>query len=74
LGGEGTRLAMTEAYVMAGELQRADGDYHRSFEVYESRLRPFVEGKQKKPRAGSFPFSPRGPGWASGYVIRPCAQ
>ena len=38
---------MTEAYVMACELQRADGDYHRSFEVYESRLRRFVEGKQK---------------------------
>jgi 2-polyprenyl-6-methoxyphenol hydroxylase-like FAD-dependent oxidoreductase len=46
LAGEGTGLAMTEAYVLAGELARARGDYRRAFEAYETRLRPFVEGKQ----------------------------
>lgn len=46
LGGEGTGLAMTEAYVLAGELERAGGDHRRAFEAYEARLRPFVESKQ----------------------------
>lgn len=46
LAGEGTGLAMTQAYVLAGELQRADGDYRRAFDAYEARLRTFVESKQ----------------------------
>jgi 2-polyprenyl-6-methoxyphenol hydroxylase-like FAD-dependent oxidoreductase len=56
LAGEGTGLAMTEAYVMAGELRRAGGDYKAGFRNYEHRLRPFIEGKQKSARqfAGSF--------------------
>ncbi|MFA1704704.1 FAD-binding domain [Mycobacterium intracellulare] len=46
LGGEGTGLAITEAYVLAGELARAGGDHRRAFDAYETRLRPFIEGKQ----------------------------
>lgn len=46
LGGEGTGLAITEAYALAGELSLADGDHRRAFTSYESRLRPFIEGKQ----------------------------
>ena len=50
LAGEGTGLAMTEAYVLAGELLCAQGDYRRAFDAYEARLRPFVEGKQAAAR------------------------
>ncbi len=46
MAGEGTGLAMTEAYVLAGELACAGGDYRRAFAAYETRLRPFVEAKQ----------------------------
>lgn len=46
LGGEGTGLAITEAYVLAGELARAGGDHRRAFDAYEARLRPFIESKQ----------------------------
>jgi 2-polyprenyl-6-methoxyphenol hydroxylase-like FAD-dependent oxidoreductase len=46
LAGEGTGLAMTEAYVLAGELLCAQGDYRRAFDAYEARLRPFIESKQ----------------------------
>ncbi|WP_396909412.1 FAD-binding domain [Mycolicibacterium sp.] len=46
LGGEGTGLAITEAYALAGELAGAGDDYHRAFDSYESLLRPFIEGKQ----------------------------
>lgn len=47
LAGEGTGLAMIEAYVLAGELHRADGDLARALAAYESRLRDFLAAKQK---------------------------
>ncbi|WP_018600707.1 FAD-binding domain [Mycobacterium sp. 155] len=47
MAGEGTGLAMLEAYVLAGELHRADGDYRLALPAYEQRLRRFVEGKQR---------------------------
>jgi 2-polyprenyl-6-methoxyphenol hydroxylase-like FAD-dependent oxidoreductase len=50
LAGEGTGLAMTEAYVLAGELACARGDYQRAFDAYEARLRPFVESRQAAAR------------------------
>jgi 2-polyprenyl-6-methoxyphenol hydroxylase-like FAD-dependent oxidoreductase len=46
LGGEGTGLALSEAYVLAGELVRAGGDYRHAFDAYEARLRPFIKAKQ----------------------------
>ncbi len=47
LAGEGTGLAMTEAYVLAGELHRAGGDVAHALSAYEARLRGFVTSKQK---------------------------
>jgi 2-polyprenyl-6-methoxyphenol hydroxylase-like FAD-dependent oxidoreductase len=47
LAGEGTGLAMAEAYVLAGELHRANGDFRQAFAAYDARLRSFVTGKQK---------------------------
>lgn len=46
LGGEGTGLAMTAAYILAGEIERAGDDYRRAFEAYEGLMHPFIEGKQ----------------------------
>ncbi|HEY7024342.1 MAG TPA: FAD-dependent monooxygenase [Candidatus Limnocylindrales bacterium] len=47
LAGEGTGLAMTEAYVLAGELHAAGGDVALAFRRYEEKLRSFVAGEQK---------------------------
>jgi 2-polyprenyl-6-methoxyphenol hydroxylase-like FAD-dependent oxidoreductase len=47
LAGEGSSMAMTEAYTLAGELYAAGGDHERGFQAYEQRLRPYVERKQK---------------------------
>lgn len=47
LGGEGTGLAMVEAYTLAGELAQAEGDHVAAFEAYESRLREHLQSKQK---------------------------
>jgi 2-polyprenyl-6-methoxyphenol hydroxylase-like FAD-dependent oxidoreductase len=52
LAGEGTGLAMLEAYVLAGELQRARGDHGAAFAAYEARLGAFVARKQ----AGALSF------------------
>jgi 2-polyprenyl-6-methoxyphenol hydroxylase-like FAD-dependent oxidoreductase len=58
LAGEGTGLAMIEAYVLARELS-ADGDFARAFAAYDARLRAFVTGKQRTaPRLRGF-FVPR---------------
>lgn len=46
LAGEGTGLAIAEAYVLAGELTRAGDDIGVAFEAYENRLRGFIEAKQ----------------------------
>jgi 2-polyprenyl-6-methoxyphenol hydroxylase-like FAD-dependent oxidoreductase len=59
LAGEGTGLAMTEAYVLAGELDRAGGDYREAFRRHERRLRPFIEGKQESARKFASSFAPK---------------
>jgi 2-polyprenyl-6-methoxyphenol hydroxylase-like FAD-dependent oxidoreductase len=47
LAGEGTGLAMIEAYVLAGEVHRAGDDIGRALAAFEARLRSFVTAKQK---------------------------
>ena len=59
LAGEGTGLAMIEAYVLAGELSRAGGDFTRAFETYDARLRDFVTAKQKGARGFLGFFAPK---------------
>lgn len=59
LAGQGTALAMVAAYILAGELRRAGGDYARAFAAYQQRFGPFVGGKQRAaPRLAGF-FGPR---------------
>jgi len=45
--GQGTSLAIVGAYVLAGELQAAAGNYEQAFAAYEKEMRPFVEASQK---------------------------
>jgi 2-polyprenyl-6-methoxyphenol hydroxylase-like FAD-dependent oxidoreductase len=46
LAGEGTGLAMAEAYVLAGELRRCEGDHNRAFAQYQEHLIPVLQSKQ----------------------------
>jgi 2-polyprenyl-6-methoxyphenol hydroxylase-like FAD-dependent oxidoreductase len=46
VAGEGTGLAMTEAYVLAGELHRAGGAHVAALREFELKLRPFLTSKQ----------------------------
>ncbi len=47
LSGQGTNLAIVGAYVLAGELKEAGGDYHTAFVRYEEAMREYVERNQK---------------------------
>jgi hypothetical protein len=46
LAGEGTGLAMAEAYVLAGELHGCGGDHIAAFARYQQRMMPFLKRKQ----------------------------
>jgi 2-polyprenyl-6-methoxyphenol hydroxylase-like FAD-dependent oxidoreductase len=46
LAGQGSALAMTSAYVLAGELAKADGRHETAFREYEAFLRAYIETKQ----------------------------
>lgn len=59
LGGEGTGLAITEAYVLANELSLAGGDFERAFQNYQERLMPFLKEKQKSAKGMLFFFCPK---------------
>ncbi len=59
LAGEGCALAIIDAYVLAGELTRAGGDYATAFHNYEGRLRGFIEGKQRSAKRFASQFAPR---------------
>jgi 2-polyprenyl-6-methoxyphenol hydroxylase-like FAD-dependent oxidoreductase len=67
LAGEGTGLAMTEAYVLAGELAQCGGDHRAAFSRYETRLMPFLRQKQRMAEKFASSFAP---GTALGIAVR----
>ena len=45
--GQGTSMAVVGAYVLAGELAAAGGDYHSAFTRYEQECRSYMEQNQQ---------------------------
>jgi 2-polyprenyl-6-methoxyphenol hydroxylase-like FAD-dependent oxidoreductase len=72
LAGQGSALAMISAYVLAGELAKAEGKYEQAFVNYESRLRAYMEMKQKGAEMFAGAFAPRTAWglWFRNQVIR----
>lgn len=60
--GQGSALAMTASYVLAGELGRCGGDHRSAFAAYESVLRKFIESKQRGARRFAAALAPK-TGW-----------
>jgi len=58
LSGQGTSLALVGAYVLAGELKAAGGDYVKAFVAYEEAMREFVRVNQKSAVASGKQFIP----------------
>ncbi|TQE27669.1 FAD-dependent oxidoreductase [Streptomyces ipomoeae] len=54
--GRGTSQALIGAYVLAGELARADSDHMAAFIAYEKAMRPFVTEHQAVGREGAERF------------------
>ena len=59
LAGQGSALAMTSAYVLAGELAKAAGRHEIAFREYEAYLRAYIETKQKGAERFAGAFAPR---------------
>jgi 2-polyprenyl-6-methoxyphenol hydroxylase-like FAD-dependent oxidoreductase len=59
LAGQGSALAMTAAYILAGELHRAGVDYATAFARYQERFAPFVLQKQKSALRFAGIFAPK---------------
>ena len=59
LGGQGSALAMVAAYILAGELKRANGDHASAFARYQQVLGEFIAGKQKAAIQFAPFFAPR---------------
>jgi len=58
LSGMGTSMAMVGAYILAGELKEAGGDYKTAFARYEALMRDFVRRCQKLAEGADW-FVPR---------------
>ena len=59
LAGQGSALAMTAAYVLAGELAKAKGDHHQAFREYQKILQTFISSKQRGAEQFATAFAPR---------------
>jgi 2-polyprenyl-6-methoxyphenol hydroxylase-like FAD-dependent oxidoreductase len=59
LAGQGSALAMVAAYILAGELHRAKGEYQTAFSRYQEIFGPFVQQKQKAALGFAGSFAPR---------------
>ena len=58
LAGQGTALAMVEAYTLAAELARTD-DHTEAFTRYHERLAPLIRSKQDAARGLGLAFAPK---------------
>ncbi|WP_226829585.1 FAD-dependent monooxygenase [Brevibacterium aurantiacum] len=58
LAGQGSALAMVEAYVLAAELAATPGDHRRAFDAYERRLTPMIASKQDAAHGLGIVFAP----------------
>ena len=59
LAGQGSALAMVEAYVLAAELASTDGDHAAAFARYHTRLAPLLRSKQDAAKGLGLAFAPR---------------
>lgn len=59
MAGQGSALAMTAAYVLAGELAKSGGRHQEAFSNYENILRTYIRSKQKAAERFASAFAPK---------------
>lgn len=67
LAGEGAAFAMAGACILAGELQRANGNHAHAYRNYEQHFRAFIERKQRSAERFATSFAPK---TRSGLFVR----
>jgi 2-polyprenyl-6-methoxyphenol hydroxylase-like FAD-dependent oxidoreductase len=75
MAGQGSALAMTAAYVLAGELAKAAGRYDLAFARYEALLRDYIGLKQRGAERFAAAFAPKSR-WGLFFrnqIVRACA-
>jgi 2-polyprenyl-6-methoxyphenol hydroxylase-like FAD-dependent oxidoreductase len=72
LSGKGSTLAMVGAYILAGELKNANGDYKKAFQQYQAIFKPFMNKKQKAAQSFAKSFVPKSDFgiWLRNFVFR----
>lgn len=69
LAGAGAAFAMLGAYILAGKLHAADGDFEPAFRAYEQQLQPFILRQQNAAVGFAGSFTPK---TALGVFLRDC--
>jgi 2-polyprenyl-6-methoxyphenol hydroxylase-like FAD-dependent oxidoreductase len=69
LAGAGAAFAMLGAYILAGEIYAAAGDFECAFRAYEQRLQPFILRQQNMAVGLAGSFTPK---TALGVFLRDC--
>jgi 2-polyprenyl-6-methoxyphenol hydroxylase-like FAD-dependent oxidoreductase len=59
LAGQGSALSMISAYVLAGELAAAQGQYEEAFARYDALLRSYIARKQRGTESFAGAFAPK---------------
>ncbi len=59
LAGQGSALAMVEAYTLAAELARSPADHRQAFDRYHRRLGPLLQSKQEAATSLGLAFAPK---------------
>jgi 2-polyprenyl-6-methoxyphenol hydroxylase-like FAD-dependent oxidoreductase len=69
LAGQGSSVALIGAYVLAGELAEAQGDYSKAFQEYENCLRDFVKKNQNLSKMSVALMEGNGSSWLTSTII-----
>lgn len=75
MAGQGSALAMTAAYILAGELAKAGGRHEEAFDRYEGVMRDYIVSKQRGAERFASAFAPK-TRWGlflRNQVIKACA-
>jgi 2-polyprenyl-6-methoxyphenol hydroxylase-like FAD-dependent oxidoreductase len=72
LSGQGSTLAMVGAYILAGELKEANGNYKVAFAQYENIFKPFIDDKQRIAKNFAKSFVPKSKAgiWMRNVIVR----
>ena len=69
IAGQGASVALVGAYVLAGELAEAQGDYCKAFQRYEESLREFVKKNQRLAQMSVTLMEGSGSSWRMSIII-----